>query len=93
LSALISAWNVVLVKRTARKERFSLMWEMDADVLQELYKVHLTVQLQHAAARMMVQVVMDFMKIRTVECSVQEVEELNKNNNKVTSLHWQFPLY
>jgi hypothetical protein len=48
---VIFVWNAAHVKRTVRKERFSSMWAMDVDVLLELFKVHLTVQLQHAAAR------------------------------------------
>jgi hypothetical protein len=41
---MIFAWNAVHVKGTARTEQFSWMWEMDADVLRELFKVPLMEQ-------------------------------------------------
>jgi hypothetical protein len=59
---VIFAWNAVLVKRIVRKERFCLMLEMDADVLLELFKVHLMERLQHAAAQMKVHAVINIIK-------------------------------
>jgi hypothetical protein len=64
LSAVIFAWNAVHVKRTVRKERYSLMLEMDADVLLESFKVRLMEQLQHAAARMKMHAVISVIKYK-----------------------------
>ena len=62
LSVVIFVWSAVHVKRIARKERFSLMLEMDADVLRESFRVYLMEHLQHAVARRKAQAVISIIK-------------------------------